>query len=985
MKIKSKLILLISFILLSIFLWKGFEFLQKEDDTAIHIAFVGPMSGENAKVGQSMSQAIQLYLDKINQQGGINHQKIVLDIFDDQNNPYQATKVAKDIVKQNLAVAVIGHHYSSCSINGGKIYKGEGIPAITPASTLIDVTQDNNWYFRTIFNDKSQTSFLAHYAKRILHKNTVSIIHTNDPYGSSLAGLFEKASKDLIDIKHKWSFSSANLEQEIATIVSDLQSQSDSSLIFLATHASEGVQLVKLLRDAGITNSFIVPDSYAGKTFSEGFSNYPNEKLNPGYYTNDIYVSTPFILDTANKQADTFNRIYQKQYHEKPSWHAFYAVDAAMVLIEAIKQAKIQGKYLAIDREKIRNVLSNKFQTAEQAVKGNTGLNYFDNNGDAFKFVSMGVYKNNHIISALEQLQAIPQSPSQIKKLDSAIEKERIFLINNQYLYKTDVVYTGIDLNNISNFDSKTGTYSMDFYLWFRFKGKLNPENIEFLNAVEPIKLGTPIVNETHGKKTYQLYRITGNFKTNNSIADVSLIKNQLGFSFRHRELDRNHLIYVTDILGMELTKATSLADKLKEFQSVNSLADWKIEEVDFYQGIVKQKLLGNPEYIVSRNTAEYSTFNVNLLIGNNAYVYHRMVPFKFLLAFFVFSAVISLLLLLVSYKDKTVEHLKYVWFFQIIFAFLLLISTELFIIRWQIDQPIHNISIESIVTIFQILWWIILAIFLNTAVERFLWLPLEEKTERRVPNLMRFVTALIIYLFVLFGIIAFVLDRPITSLLATSGVVAMIIGLAVQMNLSHVFSGIALNLERSLRIGDWVKIGSFDEGIVVNMNWRVTQIKTRRGYILNIPNSTVSNSDIHNFSYPDDQYWLLVRVPIEPKHDPRKVEKILLNAVLSVEQGVVKDVKPGIWLENIQVGSVNNEFVASYVIFFKTENYQRKFVVLKSVWTNIWISLNKANILPANLQEEEEQKTAPEVEEISFTTPEFEKVLNKNNFHEML
>ncbi len=279
MKTKLKFLLLASVVILPLILWMGFKFLQDEDDRAIHIAFVGPMSGEHAQVGQSMAQAIQLYLDSVNEQGGLTHRKIVLDIFDDQNNPNQAIKVANDIVNQNRAVAVIGHHYSACSINGGKVYKREGIPAITPASTHIEVTQGNEWYFRTVFNDNLQARFLAHYAKRILQKNTVSIIYTDEPYGSSLATLFEKASKNLIDIKYKWALSTDNLELEIAKVVSDLQTKLDASLIFLATHASEGVKLVKLMKDAGIKNPFIAPDSYAGKSFSEGFLNYPAEKL----------------------------------------------------------------------------------------------------------------------------------------------------------------------------------------------------------------------------------------------------------------------------------------------------------------------------------------------------------------------------------------------------------------------------------------------------------------------------------------------------------------------------------------------------------------------------------------------------------------------------------------------------------------------------------------------------------------------------------
>ncbi len=75
--------------------------------------------------------------------------------------------------------------------------------------------------------------------------------------------------------------------------------------------------------------------------------------------------------------------------------------------------------------------------------------------------------------------------------------------------------YTGIRLNSISHFDPKTVTYSLDFYLWFRFQGAINPQHIQFINAVEPIQLGTPIIEETLGKETYRLYRIKGNFKGN--------------------------------------------------------------------------------------------------------------------------------------------------------------------------------------------------------------------------------------------------------------------------------------------------------------------------------------------------------------------------------------------------------------------------------------------------------------------------------------
>ncbi|OQY50134.1 MAG: hypothetical protein B6247_22090 [Candidatus Parabeggiatoa sp. nov. 2] len=463
---KYKIVLLSSAVVLSLLILGGLNL--SEDEAVIHIAFVGPLSGESAVVGQSMAQALQLYFNTINEQGGINQKKVVLDVFDDQNDVNQAIKAAQEIVEQDRAVAVIGHNCSACSIKAGKeVYKKQGIPAVSPVSTQIEVTQDNDWYFRTVFNDNLQARFLANYAKHFLQQQRVSLIYTDEVYGAYLASVFEKTSQALkIDIKYKWLLSSDNnLEPQMAQIVSELQTKADAGLIFMATYAPEGVKLVKLIRDAGIKNLLMAPDSYASKRFSEGFWNYKKEKLSPGYYTNGLYVSTPFILDTANRRAHYFNARYQEQsQEERLPWQAFSAVDAATVLIEALKQAEIQGERetLVADRQKIRDILFNYFNTPERAVEGNSGLIFFDEHGDAFKSVLMGVYKNNHLISAFNQLQIRPRRYEESDILDSALEEGRILLSDDQSLYKTDVVYTGIQLNSISDFNPKTVTYRVD-------------------------------------------------------------------------------------------------------------------------------------------------------------------------------------------------------------------------------------------------------------------------------------------------------------------------------------------------------------------------------------------------------------------------------------------------------------------------------------------------------------------------------------------
>jgi branched-chain amino acid transport system substrate-binding protein len=208
----------------------------------------------------------------------------------------------------------------------------------------------------------------------------------------------------------------------------------------------------------------------------------------------------------------------------------------------------------------------------------------------------------------------------------------------------------------------------------------------------------------------------------------------------------------------------------------------------------------------------------------------------------FIGLILIGILSSLKAYKNFT----TYLWIFQTVLAYVTLCSSEVQFIDSFIES--NNITMVKItLSIYDLLWWIIPAISLTQAIEKFIWIPLELKTDHKIPTVVRRFLNFLIYLLTIFSIIAFVYDQKITSLLATSGVVAMIIGLAIQVNISNVFSGIAINIERPFRVGDWVKIGNLEEGRVVDVTWRTTRLSTRAGIVLSVPNSVASEASIHN------------------------------------------------------------------------------------------------------------------------------------------
>jgi branched-chain amino acid transport system substrate-binding protein len=950
-----KYLLIIGTICLIAFIWYDYNQFVSADES-LHIAMVGPISGSGAIKGRSVLKGINLYLDELNEKGGIDGKHVVLTVFDDQNDKKQALEKAKEIVKQNKAIGVIGHWYSSCSINAGTEYKKHGIPAITPGATNIKVT-DSEWYFRALFNDKSQGKFLANYANKVLGHKTAAIIHEDLAYGSYLADIFEKTAKEIgmkIIFKKEFQTKSDHLDQSLKNIVKSLHNRKGrrkswkNCIIFMSTHADEGIKLVKDMRDMDFENPIIVPDSLASKQFSKGFDMYPEEKASPGFYTDGIYATSPLIFDTANEKAQLFKNTYREKYNEEPDWISAFGYDTAMIMCEAIKNAGITGtpETLKEDRQKVRDYLSG-LTNPNDAIVGVTGFNYFDDKGDSPKPISIGVYKFQNSISALTQLKTVPNI-NEITNLESALKSGRVLHVDNHYMYKTNVVYTGIDVVEIDELDMHKLTFKMDFYLWFRFKGNIKPENIVFTNAVTPIRLKKPVSKKVIDGINYCAYRVSGLFKADYLPGSYAFRQHVIGVSFRHRELTRNNLIYVIDVLGMGLIHSQSLTQKLIQSKILSPTFNWGITNVWFFQDIESKTALGSPEYLdPSGGSLKYSRFNLGIRIKKSEFSLRGILSRSYVYEVLFFSIFCLIVCSFIARNIVSQKFDSYLWFIYAFFALMIILSSEIVLFDWLVEKT-SSYNLRLIVMTFDILWWIIPAYLLNLAAERFLWIPLEERSGRSIPKNARRFLATLIYVLALFGIVAFVFNQKLTSLLATSGMFAMIVGLAIQVNISNVFAGIAINLDRPFRTGDWVIIGTFEEGVVTDITWRATRLRTRNGCILSIPNSEASETAIHNFSYPDDTYWQYFTVYVDQRHPPDRVKKILLDAALSVN-AVLRDPPPSTRYLGLNEGmtKLSKPWAANYLISVCVRDYGKKFIHNESVWTRVYEHLISEGIEP--------------------------------------
>ncbi|MGN7611416.1 mechanosensitive ion channel domain-containing protein [Magnetococcales bacterium HHB-1] len=229
----------------------------------------------------------------------------------------------------------------------------------------------------------------------------------------------------------------------------------------------------------------------------------------------------------------------------------------------------------------------------------------------------------------------------------------------------------------------------------------------------------------------------------------------------------------------------------------------------------------------------------------------------------------------------------------------------------------------------------LLIAFSIRHGVEVFIWQRLEKKAEHAIPNLVRGLVSAIIFLIAGFAIVSFVFGQTLTGLLATSGMMAMIIGLAVQMNISNIFSGLAINIERPFVVGDDIKVSGIT-GSVVDITWRTTRILTMTQELVTVPNSQAAESTIVNYTKPNEYYWKGFSVYLTQEHQPEEIEKLLYECLDKVDH-----IKTP-WVMFLGF----NDWAADYQVWFHIP-YSKRWAVPNQIWITIWKAFKERGITP--------------------------------------
>lgn len=131
--------------------------------------------------------------------------------------------------------------------------------------------------------------------------------------------------------------------------------------------------------------------------------------------------------------------------------------------------------------------------------------------------------------------------------------------------------------------------------------------------------------------------------------------------------------------------------------------------------------------------------------------------------------------------------------------------------------------------------------------------------------------------------IILSMLGVSIAPLLTALGVGGLAVALALQDTLANLFAGFHILVEKSIRVGDFVRIESGQEGYVDDITWRTTRIRMPSNSIVVVPNRKMAQSVVVNYSLPNEFLTTTVAIRVDASADPERAEQIIIEEACKV------------------------------------------------------------------------------------------------------
>ena len=348
-------------------------------DGEITIAFIGNTTGDYAQYGIPVRNAVMLYFDQLNANGGINGKKVVVKEYDDKGDGVEAVN-AYNLAKENGITAVVGSVLTGTTIALADATYEDNMPQITASATAAGVTvmedtgEVRTNVFRACFIDPFQGQKMAEYAAEKVGAKTAAVFYeTGSDYSEGLKNAFvEEAEKLGLEIVATEAFATG--DKDFKAQMTNIAAK-NPDVVFCPIYYGEAGLAITAARQAGCTATFLGGDGFGSvKDYASA------EDLEGTVYCSGYAPGTDSVAQFEKDYCETFD------VDEVPNMFAPLAYDAAMLMAYGLKAAEDAG--LTAGTEEYKQAVIDAIKTMN-GVEGITGTYSFDDDNNPIKSVAI--------------------------------------------------------------------------------------------------------------------------------------------------------------------------------------------------------------------------------------------------------------------------------------------------------------------------------------------------------------------------------------------------------------------------------------------------------------------------------------------------------------------------------------------------------------------------------------------------------------------
>ncbi len=225
-----------------------------------------------------------------------------------------------------------------------------------------------------------------------------------------------------------------------------------------------------------------------------------------------------------------------------------------------------------------------------------------------------------------------------------------------------------------------------------------------------------------------------------------------------------------------------------------------------------------------------------------------------------------------------------------------------------------------------------------------------EERSQQlKTTDLVRVMSKVVIYIAALLIWLYYGLGFNVTNLLATSAVLTIVIGLALQSTLGNLFSGLALELDRPVRVGDYLRRSPV-EGTIEGLTWRSIFLRASNGSIIVVPNSGLSANQVEVFPAGTPTYHTTA-FHVPAIYPPTMVQDVMRVALQTgtIHAAILRDPAP----RALILGSEPERGAFRYGARIYTLRPSELTSIFSAVLTRLWCALDRHGIPMTSISEQ--------------------------------